>query len=422
MQTEATLRPDEPAADPRQTARTRRALGLIFFTMLMDIMGISLLLPVAPQIVLQYSPDAFMVTLVTITYAAGQFLASPILGKLGDRFGRRPVLLLSILGQAAGYLVFGLSRSLPVLYLGRLIGGVTAGNLATASAYIADVSRPEEQSKNFALVGTAWSLGLIIGPALGGLFGQISLYAPALLAAALALLNAGLGYFLLPESLPRERRDLSPWRARDFNPILTIADMSRKPALGLILLVYALFAFAFNGATSTAALFIIQKFGAVTWQVSLMLVLGGLSVALTNTFAVPPLIPRLGERLAGILSLLGLGVAYLGMFFAPLLYLVFLMNMLASFMNSFVFPVITIMSAKRVTGREMGTLMGVNSAVGSLMGIFGPLWAGLVYDGVMPGAPFWMGALVLALAAWLLSRTAASARVGEAAPAGGPGR
>lgn len=404
-------------AGPPAPASARRALGLIFFTMLMDIMGISLLLPVAPQIVLQYSSEASLVTLVTITYAAGQFLASPILGKLGDRFGRRPVLLLSIVGQALGYLIFGLSRSLPVLYLGRLIGGVTAGNLATASAYIADVSPPEEQSKNFALVGTAWSLGLIIGPALGGVFGQISLYAPALLAAGLALLNAVLGYFLLPESLPRERRDLAPWRPRDYNPVLTIVDMGRKPALGLILLVYALFAFAFNGANSTAALFIIQKFGAVTWQVSLMLALGGLSVALTNTFAVPRLIPRLGERLAGILTLLGLGLAYLGMFWAPLLYAVFVMYMLGSFMNSFVFPVITILSAKRVTGQEMGTLMGVNSAVGSLMGIFGPLWGGLVYDGVMPGAPFWMGALVLVLAAWLLSRTAAAARAGEAAPA-----
>lgn len=393
----------EPGRSPDPAKQ--RALGLIFFTMLMDIMGIALLAPVAPQIVLLYSPDAFMVTMVTMVYAGGQFLASPILGKLGDRYGRRPVLLFSILGQAVGFLIFGLGGSLGVILLGRLIGGITAGNLATATAYIADVSRRDEQSKNFALVGTAWSLGLIIGPALGGLFGQISLQTPALVAAGLALLNAVLGYFMLGESLPPERRDRAPWRPRDYNPILTIVEMAKKPGLALLLLVYALFSLAFNGATSTAALFIIEKFSAVTWQVSLMLMLGGISVALTNTFAVPRLVPRLGERLAGVLSLVGLGLVYVGLFFAPFLVLVDLMYMLASSMNSFVFPVLTTLSAKRVGLREMGTLMGVTSAVGSLMNVAGPLYAGVVYDHVMPGAPFWMGALVLALAAWKLSRS-----------------
>lgn len=392
----------------------QRALGLIFFTMLLDIMGLSLLMPVAPQIVRLYSPDAFMVTMVTMMYAGGQFVASPILGKLGDRYGRRPVLLFSILGQAAGFLIFGLGGSLPVLLLGRLIGGVTAANLATATAYIADVSRRDEQSKNFALVGTAWSLGLIIGPALGGLFGQLSLQMPALVAAGLALLNAALAYFLLPESLPLERRDRSAWRPRDYNPILTIAAMSRKPGLALLLLVYALFSFAFNGATSTAALFIIEKFSAVTWQVSLMLMLGGLSVALTNTFAVPRLVPYLGERLAGVLSLTGLGVAYVALFFAPILPLVDLMYMLAGSMNSFVFPVLTTLSAKRVGLREMGTLMGVTSAVGSLMNVLGPWYAGVAYDQIMPGAPFWMGALVMVLASWLLSRSSGAPALEEA--------
>lgn len=389
-----------PGAEPSK----RRALGLIFFTMLLDIMGISLLAPVAPQIVLQYSPDAFMVTMVTMMYAGGQFLASPILGKLGDRYGRRPVLLFSILGQAIGFLVFGLGGSLGVLFLGRLIGGITAGNLATATAYIADVSRREEQSKNFALVGTAWSLGLIIGPALGGVLGQFSLQAPALAAAGLALANAVLAFFLLPESLPRERRDTAPWQGRDYNPIVTIMTMGRRPGLALLLLVYALFGLAFNGAASTAALFIIQKFSAVTWQVSLMLMLGGISIALTNTFAVPRVVPRLGERLTGILSLLGLGLVYVALFFAPALALVDVIYMLSSSMNSFVFPVLTTLSAKRVGLQEMGTLMGVTSAVGSLMALLGPLYAGVAYDFIMPGAPFWIGAMVLVIAAWMLSR------------------
>jgi len=410
----------EPGRSPDPAKQ--RALGLIFFTMLMDIMGIALLAPVAPQIVLLYSPDAFMVTMVTMVYAGGQFLASPILGKLGDRYGRRPVLLFSILGQAVGFLIFGLGGSLGVILLGRLIGGITAGNLATATAYIADVSRRAEQAKNFALVGTAWSLGLIIGPALGGLFGQISLQTPALVAAGLALLNAVLGYFMLGrvgllhagrvaparttrsralastglQPDPDDRRDGQEARsgsaAAGIRPVQPGVQRCDKHGR------------AFH-QTSTAALFIIEKFSAVTWQVSLMLMLGGISVALTNTFAVPRLVPRLGERLAGVVSLVGLGLVYVGLYFAPFLVLVDFMYMLASSMNSFVFPVLTTLSAKRVGLREMGTLMGVTSAVGSLMNVAGPLYAGVVYDHVMPGAPFWMGALVLALAAWMLSRS-----------------
>src|SRR5512146_2977100 len=152
--------------EPRSS--TRRSLALIFAIMLMDVIGITLLAPVAPFIIRQFSDQALMVTMVTILYAAGQFIAAPLLGKLGDRYGRRPVLLASLAGQGLGYVVFGLGGSLWVLFLGRLIGGITGGNLSTAAAYIADVSKPEERSKNFALIGTAWSLGLILGPAAGG--------------------------------------------------------------------------------------------------------------------------------------------------------------------------------------------------------------------------------------------------------------
>jgi multidrug resistance protein len=350
--------------------------------------------------------------MITIIYAGGQFIAAPLIGRLGDRFGRRPVLLLSVLGQACGYLVFGLGSSLWVLLLGRLIGGITAGNLSTAGAYIADVSRPEERSKNFALIGTAWSLGLILGPAVGGVFGQWSLEAPAFVAALLAFLSVLFGLFFLPESLPVEKRNTGSLSLRDYNPIMSIYDMARKPSLGLILLVNALFSFAFNGAASTLALFVIQKFSAMTWQISLLLILGGVSIALTNTFLVPRVVPQVGEKRSGVLSLIALGVIYVAIFFAPWLWLLYPLQMLASSMNSFVFPVLTSLSAERVQPQEIGLLMGVNSAVGSVTNIFGPLWAGLVYDHVMRGAPFWMGFFILLLSAWTLS----SARPQRQAP------
>ena len=385
-------------------AKTKRALGLIFFVMLMDVMGLTMLQPVAPQIVLKFSDKAVMVTMVTVVYAIGQFIAAPLIGKLGDRYGRRPVLLLSVLGQSLGYLVFGIGGSLWVLLLGRLIGGITAGNLSTASAYIADVSSPEERGKNFAVIGTSWSMGLIFGPALGGVFGQLSLVAPAYVAAALALLNVVVGYFILPESLPVEKRNTQPMRLRDFNPIIAIVDMIRKPGLGMLLLVQAIFSFAFNGVSSTSTLFMIEKFAAVTWQISLMMILAGVSIALTNTFLVQPAIRAFGEKKTGISSLLGLAFFHTTIFFAPLFWMVFPLNMLASGMNSFIFPVLITLSAERVNHNEVGVLMGVTSAVGSLMNVFGPLYAGLVYDHVMRGAPFWIGAIILVFSAFMLWR------------------
>lgn len=372
--------------------------------MLMDVMGIGLLSPVAPQIVLRFSSEAVMVTMVTVVYAAGQFFASPIIGKLGDRFGRRPVLLVSMAGQALSYLIFGLGGSMAVLLAGRLIGGITAGNFSTASAYVADISKPSERAKNFGLVSIAWSLGLILGPALGGLFGQISLEAPTFVAAALAGLNVLLGIFLLPESLPPEKRT-NALHASDFNPIASILEMVRKPGLGILMLVYSLFSIAFNGANSTVALFIIQKFGAVTWQISLMLILGGAASTLNNLLVVPRVVPVVGEKNTGALSLLMLAAFYIAVFFAPVLWLVFPFSMLASSMNSFIFPAITTLTTERVTAREIGTLMGVTSAVGSLMNIIGPLYAGVAYDTVMRGAPHWMGAILLVFAAWLLARS-----------------
>ena len=372
--------------------------------MLMDIIGISILSPVAPYIVQRYSPEALMVSMITVLYAAAQFFAAPLMGKLGDRYGRRPVLLVSILGQAAGYFLFGAGGALWVLFAARVIGGITGGNLSTASAYIADVSEPEERAKNFTLIGIAWGVGLILGPALGSVFGQFGLQMPAFAAAGLALLNVLLSFFLLPESLPKERRETAPIRASDFNPIVAIIEMARKPGLGWLLLVLCLFFFAFNGINSTATLFVIQKFNAQTSEVGLMLVLTGVSVAVVQFLLVRRLVPRFGEKRVALGSLVGLAVGSLAVFFAPFLWLVYPLNMLANASSGFTFPTMTTLTANRVLPREVGLLMGVSTALGSLMNIAGPLWAGVVYDSVMPGAPYWMGAAVFIIAALMLVR------------------
>lgn len=400
------LTPDPSVTAPSSFEPTRKkgSLSLIVFVMLMDVIGITLLSPVAPQIILRYSSSALIVTLVPVVYAAGQFIAAPLFGKLGDRWGRRPVLLFSLFGQAVGYFLFGIGGSLAMLIFGRLIGGLTSGNLSTASAYIADISKPEERSKNFASISTAWSLGLILGPALGGLMGQFSLETPAYVAGVVTLLNVVLGYFLLPESLPKERRDTTPFRLRDLDPIHSIFETARRPGLGILILVYAVFAFAFNGVAGTGALFMIEKFSAETWQLSAMMMMAGLGIAFSNTFLVPIWTPRLGEKKSATYSLMGLAIFYIAVFLAPLIWLAFALNMLGAMMSAFIFPAMTTLSVERVEPREAGMLMGVTSAVGSLMNILGPLGAGAVYDHVMRGAPYWTGSLLLVIAALILTR------------------
>ena len=271
-----------------------RALALIFFIMLMDIVGLSILGPVAPYIVKQYGGSALMVTMLTVIYAAALFFSAPFLGKISDRVGRRPVLLVSVLGSAIGYFIFGIGGALWVLFISRLIDGVTGGNLSTAAAYIADVSKPEERAKNFTLIGMAYGFGFILGPALGGALGQINLQAPVYAAGVVALVSVGLIYFILPESLPVEKRETVPLRLRDLNPFVAITDMARKPGIALILLVMALFNFSFDGMNSTLAIFVVDKFTVQPWQIGVLFVLSGIATTIMQATFVRRLMPIYG--------------------------------------------------------------------------------------------------------------------------------
>src|SRR5688572_25866902 len=227
---------------PAEASKANKAaLGFIFAVILLDLVGLTILIPVQVYIVRQYSDDALMVTLMMVIYAAAQFFAAPLLGALSDRYGRRPVLLLSVLGSAFGYYLFGVGGALWVLLLSRLIDGITGGNLATASAYIADITPRHERAKSFALLGAAFGLGFILGPALGGLLSQISLTAPAYAAGTLSLLSAVVGFFVLPESLPREQRTSGPLRLAEVNPFALIGELLRRPVLNALLLIQCLF-------------------------------------------------------------------------------------------------------------------------------------------------------------------------------------
>ena len=383
---------------------TKRVLRLIFFIMLMDIVGMSIIFPVAPYIVQRYSDDALMVTLLTVIYAGAQFVAAPALGKISDRVGRRPVLLASVFGSAIGYFIFGIGGALWILFLSRLIDGITGGNISTASAYIIDVSKPEERTKNFTLLGIAYGVGFILGPALGGVLGQWSLNAPVYLAGSIFLVSTALIYFMLPESLPIERRDKSRLRVNDFNPFASVGQMMFKPGLGLILLIVALFNFSFDGVNSVMGVFIKNRFTASPLTLGLLFVFVGIATAFVQGALIQRLVPRYGEKRMALVGLFGSVIGWPLIMLTPALWMLFPVTFLQSGITGFIWATTGTMAAGLVKDHEQGQLAGVNVALAGLMSMLGPLWAGAVYDHVTPNAPFWMGSIILILACLWLAR------------------
>lgn len=382
--------------------RDRIAFSLIFTILLLDIIGISILFPISAYIVRQYSDQALMVTMLSVIYAAAQFFAAPVIGKISDRVGRRPVLLVCLAGAATGYFVFGIAGSLWVLFLSRMIAGITGGSLSTASAYIVDVSKPEDLAKGFSLVGLAWGIGLVLGPALGGALGQFDLRAPAFFSSAIALGAMCLSFFFLPESLPPERRETVPMRLHDLNTFRSIGAIGRLPGLAGILLTGAFFNFAFNAMISTETLFVIVRFDAQPWHLGLLNVCAGLSLALVQALLIKPLSSRLGEARLAFMCMLLLSGSALAINVNPVFFLIYPIVILRSAFSGFVFPLMNTLGARRVSRQEQGQLMGVTTALNSLMAIFAPILAGLLFDHVAPGAPYGLAIVLFIAAAFIL--------------------
>lgn len=386
------------------------SLGFIFSVVLLDVMGLAILMPVQAYIVRQYSNDALMVAMIPVLYAAAQFFAAPLLGKLSDRYGRRPVLLISILGSALGYFLFGIGGALWMLFLSRLIDGFTAGNASTASAYVADVTPPQERARNFGFLGMAFGLGFILGPTLGGLLSQISLNAPAYAAGILSLLSAVVGFFILPESLPKEKRETKPLRLADLNPFASIFEMLRRPTVGGLLIAQCLFFFVFNGNNNMLPVFMIERFTAQPWQVAMLFATGGIVMAMMQGALVGPLVKRFadkdrpGEKPLAANSLVLQALAAIGVVAVPALWMLYPVAVLNSIGTGLVWPTLGALLANSVSSEEQGRVSGVSTALGSLMSIFGPLWAGTAYDRLAPVAPFWIGAIIFVLAGLLLTR------------------
>jgi MFS transporter, DHA1 family, tetracycline resistance protein len=382
----------------------KRALRIIFLIMLMDVVGMSIMFPVAPYIVQRYSNRALMVTMMTVIYAGAQFFAAPAFGRISDRLGRRPVLLVSVFGSAIGYFIFGFGGALWVLFLGRLIDGITGGNISTASAYLIDISKPEERAKNFTLLGMAYGVGFILGPALGGVLGHWSLDLPVYTSGIIFLISMALVYFLLPESLPVERRARNRLKLNDLNPFASVARMMLKPGLGLILVIVALFNFSFDGVNSITGVFLKNKFGASPLTLGLLMVSVGIATAFVQAALMDRFVQRHGEKRMALVGLLASVIGWPLIALAPALWMLFPITFLQSGITGFIWATTGAMAAGHVAEHEQGQLAGVNAALAGLMSMLGPLWAGTAYDRVAPVSPYWMGAAILVIACILLKQ------------------
>ncbi|WP_370088991.1 TCR/Tet family MFS transporter [Ekhidna sp.] len=288
--------------------KKQAALGFIFVTVLIDIIGIGLIIPIVPELIIELtgktvSEAAWIGGLLTATYAVMQFIFAPILGGLSDKFGRRPVLLIALLGLGLDYLVIVFAPTLAWLFVARMISGICGSSITVANAYIADISNQEDRAKNFGMIGAAFGLGFIIGPAIGGFLGEVGTRIPFLAAAILSLLNWLYGYFAIPESLPEEDRRSFDWKRA--NPLGTLKSIFKyRMLIGLILCLFLVYIAAFS-VQGNWAFYTAEKFEWSPQDIGFSLTFVGIMVSLVQGLLLGPIIKKIGEEKA----------VYAGLFF-----------------------------------------------------------------------------------------------------------
>ncbi len=363
-------------------------------------MGFGIVLPLLPFYADRFGASGTQVGLLITVYSMAQLFLAPLWGRLSDRVGRRPILILGLIGSAASYVVFAYAGSLAVLFISRIMAGMGGATVPVAQAYIADITPPERRAGNMGLIGAAFGLGFIFGPALGGLLAPISVEAPGLAAAALCFGNGALAFFLLPESLPTEERDRRsvehpPLRPGDFITAL------RDPATARILLLSFLFTVAFAAMQPTFPLFGAARFGLGERQMGYLFAFLGLVSATMQGGLIRRLVPVLGEvrliRLSGLPFIAGL----LSIAYAPDIPVLLVGLALLAVGFGGTLPSIVSLLSRVAPAQLQGSVLGIGQSVGSLARIIGPFLAGVVYDLKGIAWPYIGGAWVAAAAFWV---------------------
>lgn len=367
------------------------AIGFIFITMLIDITGWGIIIPVIPKLIKELingdiSDAAKYGGWLTFAYAITQFIFAPVIGNLSDKFGRRPVILFSLFGFALDYLLLAFAPTITWLFIGRIIAGITGASITTATAYIADVSTPENRAKNFGMIGAAFGLGFIIGPVIGGLIGQYGSRVPFYAAALLCLFNFLYGYFILPESLSVEnRRNFNIKRA---NPIGAFMNLKKYPELiGLIATTFILYV-ASHAVQSNWSYFTMYKFNWDEKMVGISLGVVGLLVGLVQGVLIRWINPKLGDEKS---IYVGLGLYTIGMLlfaFASESWMMFVF-LIPYCLAGIAGPAIQAVISSKVPPTEQGEIQGTLTSLVSASSIIGPpLMSSVFYFFTHKEAPF----------------------------------
>ena len=395
--------------------RQTPAIVFIFITLLIDVIGIGIIIPVLPKLVTELTGGSLGEAaryggFLMFAYSTMQFLFSPILGGLSDQYGRRPVLLISLFGFGVDYLLLGFAPTIGWLFIGRLLAGVMGASFTTASAYIADISTPEKRAQNFGMIGAAFGIGFIIGPVMGGLLGHYGARVPFFVSAGLTLVNWLYGYFILPESLSLENRRKFDWKRA--NPIGSLLNIKRYPViLGLIASLVLLY-IAGNSVQGIWSYFTIEKFHWTSDMVGYSLGFVGLTVAIVQGGLTRIIIPKLGQKRSVYVGLCFYAIGLVLFAFANQGWMMYAF-MIPYAMGGIAGPAIQGIISGQVPANEQGELQGSLTSLMSLTSIVGPLiMSGLfayftsknapIY---FPGASFLAGSICTIVSVLLAYRT-----------------
>ena len=400
--------------------RARAAFIFIFITVLLDMISFGIIIPVFPQLILRLQGGDMAGAAATFgifgtAFAVMQFAFSPVQGALADRFGRRPVILLSNLGLGLDYIVMAVAPNIPILFIGRLVSGATSASFSISGAYVADVTPPQERAARFGMLGAAFGIGFIVGPAIGGLLGAVDLRAPFWAAAALSITNFLYGAFILPESLPADRR--SPFRLRAANPIGAVRFLGSRPVL-LSLATAMLFAFlAHDAIPNTWVLYTTYRFDFDERAIGVSLAIVGAASLVVNGFLVGRVVKRLGDYNT-LLAGLGFGIiAELLFAFAPTTWLLLGTLPVYALAGLSGGPFQSI-ATREVQPNEQGQLQGALTALRSMVTLVTPglytgtfaLFVGPLAGVGLPGAPYLLAAILMSATTVLVLRAATTLR------------
>lgn len=395
--------------------RKKAAIGFIFITLLIDITGWGIILPVVPKLIGElihsdFSEAAKYGGWLGFAYAVTQFIFAPIVGNLSDKYGRRPVILLSLFGFALDYILLALAPSIGWLFLGRIIAGLTGASISTATAYIADISTDKDRTKNFGLIGVALGLGFIMGPVMGGLLGHYGARVPFYASAILCLLNFLYGLIILPESLEKEQRRSFSWKRA--NPIGTFLFLRKQSKISALIVALILVYIALHAVQSNWHFYTMYKFNWTERSVGLSLGLLGLLIGLVQGVLIRWTTPKLGEQKSVFLGLLfyALGLMLFAFTEQGWMLLVFL---IPYSLGGICGPALQSIISKSVPSNEQGELQGALTSLVSVTSIIGPpLMTNLFYYFThetapfqFSGAPFFLGSILMAISAIIIYLT-----------------